>query len=81
LNPKPSTPIRKKSANLSVGADLLAEARALNINISQAAEAGILQAIAEENARLWRRENQEAIHSSNLYVKEHGLPLSGLRQF
>ena len=57
------------------------EAKALRINISQAAEAGVARAVAERRAELWLQENREAIESSNAYVEKHGLPLEKFRTF
>ena len=71
----------KKSANVSLAENLLTEARRLQINISQAAEAGLASAVAEKRAQLWLQENQEAIESSNEYVEKHGLPLDKYRMF
>ena len=68
----------RKSTNLTVDSQLVAEARDLEINISRAAEDGISRAVAAEKARLWKIENREAIESWNRYVEEHGLPLQPL---
>lgn len=72
---------RKKATNLSLRADLLAEARELGISVSEAAEHGLDQAIAEARERRWLDQNKEAIESSNAYVETHGLPLARYRQF
>ncbi|WP_193176112.1 type II toxin-antitoxin system CcdA family antitoxin [Oricola nitratireducens] len=72
---------RRKATNLSVPADLLAEAKALDINVSRAAETGIAQAIADEKARRWREENAKAIEAANAFVDANGLPLARYRQF
>lgn len=71
----------KRATNVSLPEDLLAEAKALQINISQAAEAGVAQAITHARSELWLAENQEAIESSNAYVEKHGLPLAKYRMF
>lgn len=71
----------RKATNVSLGADLLAEAKALRINISQAAEAGLAQAVAARRAELWLQANLDALESSNDYVARHGLPLAVHRQF
>lgn len=60
---------------------LLAEAKALNINISQAAEAGLAQAVALPGEQRWLAENKAALESSNAYVETHGLPLARYRTF
>lgn len=74
-------PIARKSTNLSLDARLVAQAKDLGINISRVAEAGIAAAVAEERARLWKRENRAAVQSLNEYAERHGLPLDGLRRF
>ena len=71
----------RKATNVSLGEALLAEAKALRINISQAAEAGVARAVAEKRAELWLQENREAIESSNAFVEKHGLPLARYRGF
>lgn len=71
----------KKATNVSLAKDLLHEARALRVNVSQAAEVGLALAVAEKRAELWQRENREAIESSNAFVDEHGLPLERHRMF
>jgi len=71
----------KRATNVSLPEDLLSEAKALQINISQAAEAGVAQAIARTRSERWLAENQEAIESSNAFVEKHGLPLAKYRMF
>lgn len=71
----------KKPTNVSISEVLLAEAKELQINVSRAAEAGLDRAIAERRAEIWRRENREALQSSNDYVEKNGLPLAKYRQF
>lgn len=71
----------RKSANLSLDAALLEEAKSLDINLSRAAEAGLAAAVAECKRERWLKENAEALASSNAWVKERGLPLSRFRQF
>jgi antitoxin CcdA len=71
----------RKATNVSINELLLAEARTLKINVSQAAEAGLARALAEKRAELWLQENQSALDSSNDYVDRHGLPLAQYRGF
>lgn len=71
----------KKATNVSLAEMLLVEAKALQINVSQAAEAGVAKAVAQKRAELWIAENREAIESSNAYVEKHGLPLESVRMF
>lgn len=71
----------KKATNVSLAENLLAEAKELRINVSQAAEAGVAKAVAERRAELWLKDNLEAVESSNAYVEQHGLPLEKYRMF
>jgi antitoxin CcdA len=72
---------QRKSANLSLDTRIVADARELGINISRAAEKGLLSEIKAERERRWREENAEAIAAANAYVEKHGLPLAKYRQF
>ena len=71
----------KKTTSVSIAEPLLAEAKALGVNVSQAAEDGLAKAVAAKRSELWLRENHEAIQSSNEYVEKHGLPLARYRMF
>jgi antitoxin CcdA len=74
-------PIARKSTNLSLDPDMVAQAKALGINLSRACEAGLAAAVREVKKRRWQEENREAIEASNAWVKQHGLPLARYRQF
>ncbi len=71
----------RKATNVSINETLLSEAKALKINVSKAAEAGLVVALAEKRAELWLAENRTALESSNAYVDRHGLPLAQYRGF
>ena len=71
----------KKATNVSLAESLLAEARELRINVSQAAEAGVAEAVAAKRAELWLAENGEAFACWNAYVEKNGLPLAKYRSF
>ncbi len=71
----------RKPANLTLDAALLAEARALKVNLSRAAEEGIRHAVSERRKRAWQAENAAALESSNRFVETSGLPLAQYRQF
>lgn len=73
--------IKRKPTNLSLDANLLAQAKAFNINISRSAELGISAALKEAQEAEWLRLNEDALESSNQYVESHGLPLQKHRQF
>jgi antitoxin CcdA len=71
----------RRATNVSLRADLTEEARRLEINISQACEAGLAAEVKKAREAKWVAENWEAIQSSNAYVEKHGLPLARYRQF
>jgi antitoxin CcdA len=71
----------RKSANLTLDAQLIAEAKAMKVNLSRAAEDGIRNALAKQREALWKVENQSALKSSNDFVDAFGLPLAGHRKF
>jgi antitoxin CcdA len=63
----------KKAVNLSINSDLLRQARALEVNLSQTLEAQLERLIREERARRWQEDNREAIEAHNRLVEKHGL--------
>ncbi len=71
----------KKACNLSIDADLLREARALGINLSQTLEGQLERLVREARARDWAEENREAIEARHRWVAENGLWSDRLRQF
>ena len=72
---------QKKSTNISLPADLVAEAKELGVNISQAAEKGVVAELAARRRERWLEENRAAIDSNNEWVARHGLPLARYRMF
>jgi antitoxin CcdA len=74
-------PPPRRRTNLTVRPEYIEEARALGINLSEAFERGLRQAIAEARCRRWLEENREALDSYNRFVELHGLPLEDLRLF
>ena len=66
----------KKATNLTLDASLIEEARALDVNLSRAAEEGLRVEVRQARADRWRAENAEALASSNAWVEQHGLPLA-----
>ena len=71
----------KRATNVSLRADLIDEAKDLNINISRACEQGLAAEVKKAREDKWIAENWEAIQSSNAYVEKHGLPFARYRQF
>lgn len=71
----------RRATNVTVDASLLASAKALKINVSQASEEGLARAVAQRQAQQWLAANQAALESSNAFVDQHGLPLARFRNF
>lgn len=75
----PSAP--KKSANLSINADLLQQAKQLNINLSQALEQRLAEIVRQEKRSQWLAENQDALEEYNRRIEKRGTFSDGLRRF
>ncbi len=69
----------KKAANLSIRADLLAEARELGINLSQTLETALADIVKKEKERRWLEENRAAIDAYNRHIERDGLWSDGMR--
>lgn len=82
---RPTQPVRvqaaRKATNVTLTTALVAEAKALGVNVSQAAEAGLAAAVAQRRQDQWLEENAAALESSNAYVERRGLPLAKHRAF
>ena len=72
-------PTPRRATNITLPEPLLAEARTLGINISQACEHGLAAEVATAKAQRWQSENRKAINAWNRHVEDHGLPLSQYR--
>lgn len=72
---------KKKATNLSLDQELLKDARALGVNLSEAAEKGVSEAVRKAKGEAWLAENREAIEANNRWVEENGLPLAKYRMF
>ena len=75
------TSVQRKPTNISLDAELVAEAKALGVNLSRACENGLEAELKAERRRRWQAENAEAIESSNQWLRDQGLPLGQFRRF
>ena len=67
------TPIRKKKAvNLSVDADLVAEAKAAGTNLSALLEKALREELRERRRDEWLERNRAAIDASNAELERNG---------
>ncbi len=75
---KPSRPVRKVRTNLALPEDVVADAKALGINMSAIASDSIAMEIAAEKERRWKQENAEAMAYWNKRYEHDGHPLQNL---
>ena len=76
-----NSPVPTKSIKLSLPADVLENARALNLNLSGELETHLRNVIHEKRSEQWRIENRVAIQETNREVARDGLWSDGLRMF
>ena len=74
-------PVARRATSMTLDAALLDEARALGVNLSRAAEEGLLAAVKAERKRRWAKENAEFIRDYNEWIAENGVPLAEFRKF
>jgi antitoxin CcdA len=65
----------RRATNVTLPEALLREARALDINLSQACERGLVAEVAATRRRRWIEENRAAMEAWNEHVATKGLPL------
>lgn len=73
--------IPKKATNITLSADVLNEAKALGINISQVCNQFLRELVTREQERRWQADNAEFIAAYNDGVERDGLPLDAWRTF
>lgn len=71
----------KKSVNLSINADLLLQAKKLNINLSQTLEQHLAGIVRQSKRDQWLAENKDALAEYNRRIESRGAFSDGLRRF
>jgi len=66
------TTSRRRNVNMTIREDIMEMAKALRLNASKAAEAGIIQAIREKQEEEWRSQNRAAIARHNQRIEQAG---------
>lgn len=68
-----SQPLKRRPVTFTVRPELIEQARALNLNASRAAEAGIELAVKAAKEKAWLRDNQTAIQAYNERIAREGM--------
>ena len=71
----------KRRTNVSLDADLLAEARAMGVNLSAALESKLTELLKAERQRRWKEEHRAGFEAANAFVEKYGLWSDGRRLF
>lgn len=71
----------KRAANLSVNAELLDQAKALEINLSATFERALEEEVRARKREQWLAENRDAIVAYNERIERDGMFGDGLRSF
>jgi antitoxin CcdA len=66
---------------LTLSADVLEAAKAMDINISQLCDAYLRDVVRREQERRWREEHAEFVNAYNATIEAEGLPLDEWRSF
>ena len=66
----------KRKTSLTLDAEVLDGAKALNINVSAVAEAALKSAVAEARQQHWLEENAGAFAAQAAWHERHGHPLA-----
>jgi len=66
---------RRKPITLTIREDILRDAKAFSLNTSQAAEAGIEQALRKARGEAWLNDNAEAIEAYNRKIESRGIAI------
>ncbi len=71
----------KRSANLSVDAKLLEEAKSLDINLSQTLEQALRSLIRHKRSEQWTLDNKASFESYSNHIERRGAFSDKLRSF
>jgi antitoxin CcdA len=71
-HPKPRSPVRR-ATNVTLRADLVEEAKRLEINLSRELEARLEVLVRQARGAQWRKDNHQAIAAYGRYFEKHGI--------
>lgn len=81
MNPIYDVSAPKRPINLSVNGDLLAQAKAADMNLSSVLERALIAEVKKRKAEAWLLDNREAIQNYNRHILENGTFSDDLRAF
>lgn len=64
---------RRRATNLSLDETVVAEARALELNVSRIVEDRLREVVKEERARRWLEENRAGFDAFERFVEQNGI--------
>lgn len=71
----------KQAVNLRINGDLLNQAKAFNINLSETLERALVDVVKQNQRTQWLEENRNAIIAYNEHVESNGAFSDNLRHF
>jgi antitoxin CcdA len=69
---------RKRKTSLTLDAEALDQAKALDINVSAVANSALKNAIAQARQKQWLNQNAEAFAAQAAWHERHGHPLADI---
>ena len=72
-SPKKTVPARKKSANLSIDAEILDAAKAQGINLSAVLEEELRKRVKDARVKKWQKENSASLKSYAKLIQRAGV--------
>jgi antitoxin CcdA len=71
----------RRPTNVTLPVELVAEAKTLQVNVSQACESGLARAVMGARRLRWLEDNKGAIEAHNVMIERDGPILDEFRQF
>jgi antitoxin CcdA len=81
MHTQQNSPSSKRAANLTLSTQVLADAKALGINISKACDTHLRELVRKEKEARWKTEHVDFIQAYNQTVAEESLPLDAWKTF
>ena len=72
---------RRRPVNISIRQDVIEQAKALGLNVSQIAETALSNEVKRTLEAQWLKDNADAIKEYNERVDRRGMYIEDLRQF